>query len=219
VRRADGAARAARWTLEELAPASLEEAIPPSDERTAAELAQEHARREAAERERRAAEAYARGYEEGRLAGEIAEQARLRHAVHAAERALDELREGEEQWTGRIEENVCALAVAVARHIIGREVRADAEAVADVVRRALQEFPIDQPLRIRVHPADLALLATCLSADGTPIAIAPGRDARWLADALILPGGCLIEGQDRIVDGRVDTALERVYRRLTYRDA
>jgi flagellar biosynthesis/type III secretory pathway protein FliH len=28
-------------------------------------------------------------------------------------------------------------------------------------------------------------------------------------------GGCVIEGRDRIVDGRVDTALERIYRGLS----
>jgi hypothetical protein len=29
----------------------------------------------------------------------------------------------------------------------------------------------------------------------------------------------VVEGRERIVDGRVDTALERVYRRLTYNNA
>jgi hypothetical protein len=28
------------------------------------------------------------------------------------------------------------------------------------------------------------------------------------------PGNCLVEGHERVVDGRVDMALERLYRRL-----
>jgi flagellar biosynthesis/type III secretory pathway protein FliH len=42
---------------------------------------------------------------------------------------------------------------------------------------------------------------------------------RWLADARIQPGGCVVEGRERIVDGRVDTALERLYRKLSDNDA
>lgn len=177
------------------------------------------AREEEEDRAREVAEAFERGYEEGRREGETAEGTRLRNAVAAAERALDDVREGETRWAGTIEENICALAVAVARQILGRELRGDPDAVAELVRRALAEFPVDQPVRIRVNPTDLALLSVGTAADGTPISITPGRDASWLADALIAPGGCVVEGRDRIIDGRVDTALERVYRRLSHTHA
>ena len=41
----------------------------------------------------------------------------------------------------------------------------------------------------------------------------------WIADARIAPGGAMVEGRERIVDARVDSALERIYRRLTYTGA
>jgi flagellar biosynthesis/type III secretory pathway protein FliH len=41
----------------------------------------------------------------------------------------------------------------------------------------------------------------------------------WVPDARIARGGCVVEGRERIVDGRVDSALERVYRRLAHRHA
>jgi len=167
-----------------------------------------------AEVEQAAAEAYARGLEEGRRLGEEGEAARLRHALFAAEAALDEVRQGEMRWTGSIEENICALAVAVARQVIGRELQCDADTVVELVRGALREFPVDQPIRIRVNPGDL-LAMQALAEDGTPT-VARDRDARWLPDPLIGAGGCVVEGRERIVDGRVDTALERIYRRLTY---
>ena len=161
------------------------------------------------------AEAYARGLADGRLAAEDAARERLRTAVEGAERALAELRAGEARWTGALEDNVCALAVAVARQIVGRELRGDAETVGELVRRAVQEFPVDQPLVIRVHPADLAML----SESGADADVASGRAARWLGDERVGRGGCVVEGRDRIIDGRVDTALERVYRRLTGNNA
>jgi flagellar assembly protein FliH len=216
------------WDPEELVRESGRSSDLPYD----AALAQEHdelieviahanAARESeisAEMERRIAEAYARGFEEGRQEGEAAEGARLRVAVQAAEDALDELRSGESRWRGGLEENVCALAIAVAKQVLGRELKSDLDMVVDLVRRAIAEFPIDQSIRIRVAPTDLALITAAGATDSAPV-IAPNRDARWLADPLVSPGGCVVEGRERIVDGRVDTALERLYRRLTYTNA
>lgn len=184
-------------------------------EREAEILAIESSRLEKAVRE-----AYQRGHAEGREEGEMAEAARLRSATAAAEEVIDTLREGEVRWTGAIEENVTALAVVIARQIIGRELKEDAEAFADLVRNALKEFPIDQPVRVRLNPGDLNALGSVGAVEGTPMQkISGDREARWVADSSIAPGGCMVEGRERIIDGRVDTALERVYRRLTYTNA
>ena len=181
---------------------------------------EEERRREIAEWEARIADAYRRGFEEGREEGEIAEQARLRSAVRASEEALEELRLGEMRWTGTIEENVCALAVVVARQVIGRELADDSQPVVELVRSALAEFPIDQPMRIRVNPSDLSSISRSTSDGRDPLlSLTRDRDARWLPDPAIAPGGCMVEGRERIIDGRVDVALERIYRRLTYTNA
>jgi flagellar assembly protein FliH len=132
-----------------------------------------------------------------------------------AEQTLDTIRASEAKWQECVTENIATLAVTVARHIVGRELRTDAASVADLVKRALAEFPIDQPMRVRVNPHDLSLLSHPTPTGGDPAPIAPNRDVRWLADSRIQPGGCVVEGRERIVDGRVDTALERIYRKLT----
>lgn len=165
------------------------------------------------------AEAYAQGFEDGRLEGEQGEQARLRSAVAAAQEALDALRDGEQRWTGTIEENVTALAVAIARAIIGREVATDRAIVADLVRRAIADFGVERQIRVRVHPQDLALLTGHGADDDHADRLAAGRELRWVPDVGIGRGSCIVEGRERIVDGRVDAALERVYRRLTYTNA
>lgn len=183
---------------------------------------QERALRSEAAAELRAAEdaAYQRGFEAGRQEGEAGEAARLRTAVAATEGALDELRAGELRWTGTIEENICALAIAVARHIVGRELESDIGPLAALVQSALAEFHLDQPMRIRINPSDLTSLRSVGADGGDPLAgIVGGRALRWHADAAIAPGGCIVEGRERIIDGRVDTALERIYRRLTYTHA
>lgn len=195
------------------------ESAPDSEAMRAAAREQEEVARREQELADALAEAYQRGFEDGRTEGETGESARTRNAVKATEHALDEIRAGETKWAGMIEENISALSIAIARQIVGRELNMDGEAIADLVRRALTEFPIDQPVRIRVNPLDLSAITTANGSDGQPLAVSPGRELRWQADASIAPGGCVVEGRDRIVDGRVDTALERLYRRLTYTNA
>lgn len=209
---------AAEWALEELvstgapSPAPAAPRAAPAD--PAVERAAERAAREA-ETESLLREAYLRGRQEGRAEGERAERAKLQSAVRAAEDALNQLTAAEERWSGALEENLCALAVAIARQVLGRELAADPGALLELVRRALSEFPMDQPVRIRVNPADWEML----TAPGWTTPGAPGvegREVRWIADDRVLAGGCLVEGRERLVDGRVDTGLERIYRRISH---
>jgi flagellar assembly protein FliH len=156
---------------------------------------------------------YARGYEQGFRAGEFAEAARLRSAIAAMEEGLISLERESARWVGNAEENVCALAVTVARHIIGREVSLDRDMIVETVKLALAEFPVSETVRVRLNPQDLQVISALLATDdGRPI---NRGTVRWNADARLAPGSCLVEGSERIIDGRVDVGLERLYRRMS----
>lgn len=170
------------------------------------------------EAERRLAEAIAEAEARGRAEGVAAERSRLHRATAAVDAALETILEGEMRWREALEENVAALAIAIARQVIERETTTESDVVEDLVRRATRKFPLDHPVRIRLAPADLALLTEAGEA-APPSSLVEGREARWLGDPLVTPGGCMVEGRERIIDGRVDTALERIYRRLTNTDA
>lgn len=192
--------------------------------RTEAEHARRQAEADAHERGRSELEAqleaaHSAGFDAGYARGGAEAMTRLRTAIAAAEGIIDTMHANEADWQQSVAANISALAVAVAHHIVGRAIATDPAIVAELVKRALAEFPIDQPVRVRVNPEDLSLLSLPDAAGGDPIAIAPNRDVRWLADVRIAPGGCMVEGRDRIIDGRVDTALERVYRQLGHIDA
>lgn len=167
--------------------------------------------------------AYARGYEEGRRAGEAAEAARLRTALQALVEGAAVIQEEGAAWLNNVDENVAAVAVSVARQILDREISIDPEAVAALVRRALLEFPIEQALVIRLNPANLGTVAQSVGARpddrGDGSAFGERTDVQWISDPRIVPGGCVIEGRERVIDGRVDSALERMYRRLSLVDA
>ena len=169
--------------------------------------------------EDRIADAYALGFEEGRVEGERGERARLASAVQAVRDAMESIAIGEERWTGAIEENIASLATVIARHVIEREISSDPTIITKLVRRALSEFPVEQAVRVRLNPHDVIVIES-LGESGMEAAMdEPARAVAWIGDNRIEPGGCLIEGRERIVDGRIDTALERAYRRLSRSNA
>jgi flagellar biosynthesis/type III secretory pathway protein FliH len=164
----------------------------------------------AARHERELAESHAAGVEQGQAEGYGAAERMLAGTMAALEAAREQLAALEDRWLANLDENVAVLAVGVARHLIGREIAADDALVRERVAHALAEFPLEQSLNVRVNPADLATLKAAFGPDR-----AGPRELRWTADERVARGGCLVEGRERIVDGRVDAALERVYRRLS----
>jgi len=172
-------------------------------------------RRQAEQRQAELDEAYQRGLEVGAAEVMQRDAALVRSALDAVEAAAAQVVAAERAWARTLQENLCALAVAVARNVIGRELKGDSHIVADLARRAVANFPAAEPVRVRVNPQDLSVLTLATSAEGGNIPVAPGRDVTWLADAEIKPGGCVVEGRHRVIDGRVDHALERLYQKLS----
>lgn len=158
---------------------------------------------------------YEEGYQDGLAAGEGRAAEALAGAVRAARQAARQVQDEQERLAAELQDDILVLAIGVARHIVGRELRGDAETYADLVREALNAFPLDQQVKIRVHPADLSRISS-ISDDGEVIPIAGGRDVQWLPDPQVLEGGCVVEGPERVLDGRLDHTLERIFRSLSH---
>ncbi len=199
------------WSLAELS-MPMAQAGSGVEDRSAEELAAASAA-EARDRARALDDAYARGLADGEARASAATQHRINEAMTVIDAVSTQLRDVASIAPDVLEENIAALAVIVARQIVARAVTVDKELVADLVRRALTEFPIEQSVRIRVHPMDLSVLTiNGVGPDDMPIT--GTREVTWFADPRIARGGCMVEGRDRIIDGRVDTALERAYKRM-----
>jgi flagellar biosynthesis/type III secretory pathway protein FliH len=198
------------WALDEFASNDIFPASGPSDAASTMHAAADssHAMYSESERSRIEGEAYARGVADGERIARDQVAARVNELLSSLTSAIDSIRIHESRWVGNAEENVAALAVGVARHIVQREITTDASAVQALVQRAIAQFPLDQMVTVRLNPDDHALCAS----------ISEGRakagDVQWIPDAHITRGGCLVEGRERIIDGRIDTALERLYRTI-----
>lgn len=127
----------------------------------------------------------------------------------AVERSLAQAAELLQQ---KFTESVHALALGVARHVIGAEVESDPEHVRLLVARALSLAPLGGPLTIHLHPDDLESVCDL---PGVRNAEPGGVELRWLADPSVLRGGCVIEGPTSVVDGRIDRMLLDIYERLS----
>jgi flagellar assembly protein FliH len=155
--------------------------------------------------------AWARGHAAGRAeATEEANRTLKRAAgllVSTAE-ALDAARLG---VVRELEDAVYLLGLAIAKHLIQREVAADPAIVRDLVHRGLEAFPVGSRVEIHLHPDDLAALRSQFELPGRD---GHANDLQWMPDPAVERGGCTLETPHRVVDGRVDLALGELYNRM-----
>ena len=155
------------------------------------------AEREAARLRERAQQAASElretAYQEGREAALAELNGLMLEAHERREAALTE-----------VERDVLRLSIKVAEKIIGREIKAEPEVVADIVSTALRSVRQREMLVVRVHPADLPEIQSRRER------IDPAGRSRFLdfvADPRVGRGGCIIESESGTVNARLDTQL------------
>ena len=103
-----------------------------------------------------------------------------------------------------IAQDVLTLAMDLARKIVGQALQAKPELVLPVIEAALRQLPITtQPLRLKLHPQDVALVQEHLASQST--------QSKWevIEDGQIEPGGCLVESGGCEVDATLPTRWQR----------
>ncbi len=152
---------------------------------------------------------FQQGYREGRDKGEAegraaAEQSLAREAEYLG-RLMSALTEPLEQLDREIEEELAALAIAVARQLIRRELKTDPGQIVAVVREALGLLPSSQrTATVTMHPEDAALVRSALKLDQTRV------PWRIVEDPLIGRGGCRVETEVSRIDATVEARLAAV---------
>ena len=196
------------------------------------EAAEQEARRiideavRAAEEEGRRirAEAESRGRAEGEQAGREAGAAEgRREAMEAASAELAELQgawiAGLQDWSVRREadlaaaqQDVVALAVAIAGRIVQREIEVDAEVAVRQVAAALSMLSDARDARVFVHPDDREAVSEALPA--LVQSLASTARVELLEDASIGRGGVLVRSGDGEIDARIEVQIRRIIEAL-----
>jgi flagellar assembly protein FliH len=158
-----------------------------SDERLISALVAERIAKGHAEGfERGLAEGREKGYAEGIEAGAKTAQQSIAAEAHRLARILARLDAPIPALERMVEEAVAALALEVARCVIGGETSQSREHLVRLIREAVAKVPIEMgALRVVLNPADLELVR----------ALAPeieNGSASLIGDASVEPGGCLV---------------------------
>lgn len=171
----------------------------------------------------RAREILAEAEEGARLIRLAAENDRDRSFAQAAEAGREEglgraaavlvLAEAErERKLAALAGEVAALALDVARRVLGRELAQDPGAVVDLAARALVHARERHEVALRVNPRDAPFVRRAESRLAALLVRAPGITVR--EDAAVAPGGVVVETEAGRIDARVEAQLASLERAL-----
>jgi len=124
----------------------------------------------------------------------------------ASQEQLQELRTRWEERLDELEREAAVLVSDIARRILHDHFAADETAILPVVREALQRLADSARVRVVVAPGHEAALRRARH----ELAATLTEDARLeiVVDEMMVPGGCLVHGDNASVDARLDTRLE-----------
>jgi flagellar biosynthesis/type III secretory pathway protein FliH len=126
-------------------------------------------------------------------------------AMHVAEAAT---------YRARIRERclpeIASLAAEMAKRILSRELRTSPQDVARICARVIRENQCGRKLRVYVHPDDLGLLRD----ENHPALVDPEVSVAFVPSNRVERGGCVVRGENGLVDGRLDVQLEELTRAM-----
>ncbi len=103
-----------------------------------------------------------------------------------------------------VAQGVLDLACALARQVVRRELRVDTRALEPVIREALGMLATDaRPVTVRLNPQDYGLLEAALRESFA------GGELAFRPDAVVTPGGCLVEAGGMTIDGTLEKRWSR----------
>jgi len=152
-------------------------------------------------------EAHRRGFREGEAAARAAVDA----AVQKLAEAAGSLAAARARARREAEEDLLRLALAIARRIVHRELSVDPDAVAGLIRAALDKMQSQEIHRVRVHPDLEQPLRRALEQ------MAAGKNVQVAADRGRQFGDVIFETQRGSLDASVETQLQEIGRGLADR--
>ncbi len=191
----------------ECEPLAAEPWRPPGGAAPVAGAAGASARSRNAPEEAQLQEAYQRGYRDGEAAGRSAVQP----VIDKLAQTIESLASLRHRARREAEADLLKLSIAIARRIIHRELSVDPEAVAGLIRTALDKLAALEAHRVRVHPQMEPAVRHALEK------LAPGRQIQVVADAGRAAGDVIFETRRGNLDASVETQLDEISRGLADR--
>lgn len=151
-------------------------------------------------------EASAKGYQEGLAKGLKAAEAELAKKLNMLDSVVRSLAAPFEEFDGRVENEMAALAIQIARQLVRRELKMDSGQVVSVVKEALSALPSSsQNIRLFLHPEDAEIVRSAFS-------IESADESRWsiVNDPVVSRGGCRVMTDASTIDASVENRLATI---------
>lgn len=156
-------------------------------------------------REQARQQGYQEGMEEGRKAAWDAAKPEVEARLGQLEAMLQTLNAPLQQIHDAVEQELVALAVAIAKQVVRRELKTDPGQVVAVVREALGILPAnDSRLRLLMHPDDAVLLNSVMAVSEKVERI------DVIEDPAVLRGGVRVESDESQIDATVETRIAEI---------
>jgi len=156
--------------------------------------------------EERLAAARQQGFEEGQAAIRQTCAAEVEAMQMKLARSIEELTGSRLRSRREAEQDVVALALAVARRILHRELTMAPEALLGLVKAALDKMEAREVHQVRVSRQDAAMVRQFFEQMGLP------QRVEVIADTSLAPGGVILESGRGLLDASVDTQLAEIER-------
>jgi flagellar assembly protein FliH len=161
--------------------------------------------------ERRVAEFRDAAFREGEATARAQVTAQVQPVLEKMAHSIHELSDLRSKLRHQAEGDLLKLALAIAKKILHRELSADPESLAGLIRVAMEKIRIQEVLRVRVHPQHQATVQQIVTR------LSGGVGVEILADHRLPVGGVVIETTRGEFDASVDVQLREIERGLTDR--
>jgi flagellar assembly protein FliH len=155
------------------------------------------------------AEAYKEAFDQGLAEGREAGRGEVRAQVEKLSAMFHDLARPFEVLDVEVERELLALAMALARQIVRRELKTDPTQIIGIIRDAIAALPVAaREVRVHLHPEDAAVVRQYLA----PTESAPA----WtiVEDPVMARGGCQITTATSRIDARLETRLGAILSEL-----
>lgn len=150
--------------------------------------------------------AYNQGYREGEKAGMEGIRKEMGPRIRDLEEALRQMENIKKQISLTLEKETLGLALAVAKKIVGHEMKHNTQAIIKVVKEALSKVVDDNKIMVRLHPSQIQILER---ARGEFASLVNKVEAiGFEADPSLTPGGCVVETSFGEIDARIDRQFQ-----------
>ena len=154
-------------------------------------------------------EAWQHGYKDGHVEGvrkgeaELAKRiAEVDVKIAALEAIIGTLAKPLDELDAQVENELTRLALAIAKHLVRREIKIDPTQIIGIIRHTVSLLPLSaRNIRIHLHPDDAAIVRERL-------ARASGEQEWTLAeDPLMARGGCRLTTDNSSIDARFEASV------------